>query len=51
VLVILGRADEARSYIEKARASYPDDRLLRSFVESKGIDRMMADPGIKSLSP
>jgi tetratricopeptide (TPR) repeat protein len=51
VLVILGRTDEARSFVDKARASYPDDRLLRSFVESKSVDRMMSDPGLKSLSP
>lgn len=51
VLVILGRADEARSMVDKAYAKYPDDRRLRSFVEMKGVDRIVADPGLKEVSP
>jgi tetratricopeptide (TPR) repeat protein len=51
VLVILGRADEGRSLIETASAGNPNDRLLRAFVENKTIDKMLADPGLKSLSP
>jgi tetratricopeptide (TPR) repeat protein len=51
VLVILGREDEARSVIEKAREGNPDDRTLRSFVENRGMEKMLADPGLKSLSP
>ena len=51
VLVILGRADEARSCIDKARAKYPDDRRIRSFVETGGLEQMVKDPGIKDLMP
>jgi len=51
VLVILGRAGEARSVVEKAQSRYPEDRLLRSFVENHGLDKMVSDPGLKSISP
>lgn len=51
VLVILGRAGEARSLVEKAQSRYPEDRRLRAFVENHGLDSMAADPGLKSLSP
>jgi tetratricopeptide (TPR) repeat protein len=51
VLVLLGRVDDARSLIDKARDKYPDDRELRNFVEMKGVDRMVADPNLKELSP
>jgi Flp pilus assembly protein TadD len=51
VLVILGRADEARGLIDDARSRYPDDRRLRSFVEARGLDKMMADPALKELAP
>jgi Flp pilus assembly protein TadD len=51
VLVILGDPDTARSEMEKARAKYPDDRLLRNFAENHGMDKMLADPDLKSLSP
>ena len=51
VLVLLGRFDEARSLVEKAAAKRPDDRMLKSFVESKGLDRMQADPSLKEIAP
>jgi Flp pilus assembly protein TadD len=51
VLVILGRTEEARSMVDKAYAKYPDDRRLRTFVEMKGVDRIVADPGLKEISP
>ena len=51
VLVILGRADEARSLVDKAYAKNPDDRRLRDFVQMKGVDRIVADPGLKAVSP
>jgi Flp pilus assembly protein TadD len=51
VLVVLGRADEARSVLDKARAKTPADRLLRSFSENDGLSKMIADPGLKSVSP
>jgi len=51
VLVILGRDGEARRAVDKARAKYPDDWRLRNFVESKGVDRLVADPALKSVEP
>jgi tetratricopeptide (TPR) repeat protein len=51
VLVILGRPDDARATVEKAQAKYPDDSRLRGFIENKGMDAMVADPGLKSISP
>jgi Flp pilus assembly protein TadD len=51
ILVILGDQDDARDEIEKARAKYPDDRLLRNFAENHGMEKMLADPDLKSLSP
>lgn len=51
VLVILGRAEEARSLISKAQASNPDDRRLRSFVESNTLEKMISDPALKEISP
>jgi Flp pilus assembly protein TadD len=50
-LVILGRPDEARSLVEKARSKNPDDRTLKAFVENRGLDLMIADPALKSISP
>jgi Flp pilus assembly protein TadD len=51
VLAILGRGDEARSYVEDAAAKAPDDRRLKAFIESKGVDKMLADPALKDVSP
>ena len=51
VLVILGRVDEARNTVDRALAAHPDDRRLRSFAENKGMDRLLADPELKSLAP
>jgi tetratricopeptide (TPR) repeat protein len=51
VLVVLGRADEARSVVDRARARNPDDWRLRNFAERHGIDQLLADPGLKDISP
>jgi Flp pilus assembly protein TadD len=51
LLVLLGRQDEARSLIDRARSELPADRRLRSFVEARGLEKMTADPAIKELSP
>jgi|HubBroStandDraft_1064217.scaffolds.fasta_scaffold200599_2 Flp pilus assembly protein TadD len=51
VLVILGRADEARSLVDKAYEINPGDGRLRNFVEMKGVDKIIADPGLKEVSP
>ncbi len=51
VLVLLGRADDARSYLAKQAASHPDDARLRAFVDGKAVDRMLADPSLKDVTP
>ncbi|MFY9923624.1 MAG: hypothetical protein WAK51_04010 [Opitutaceae bacterium] len=51
VLVLLGRADEARSLVERARSDNPEDRRLRSFIEHDELTKMLADPSVKEISP
>lgn len=51
VLVILGRADEARALVADAVAHHPDDRRLRAFVDASGVDKLLARPGLKDISP
>jgi Flp pilus assembly protein TadD len=51
VLVVLGRVEEARSFVGKAHSRFPGDRRLRNFVENHELDTMIADPGLKSVSP
>jgi|CZKI01.1.fsa_nt_gi tetratricopeptide (TPR) repeat protein len=51
VLVILGRTEEARAAVEKARSRRPEDWRLRSFVENHGVDGLLLDPGLKEITP
>jgi tetratricopeptide (TPR) repeat protein len=51
VLVLLGRADEARSVVGKAHEKYPDDRLLSEFIDNGTLDKLVADPALKDISP
>jgi Flp pilus assembly protein TadD len=51
VLVILGRGDEARSLVEDAGAKAPDDQRLQAFIQTKALDKMLADPALKQISP
>jgi Flp pilus assembly protein TadD len=51
VLTVLGRADEARTVVADALQKTPDDARLREFSEQKAIDKMLADPGVKAVSP
>ncbi len=51
VLVILGRSDEARSMVAKAFEKHPNDLILNKFMDNKGLDKMLADPELKSISP
>jgi tetratricopeptide (TPR) repeat protein len=50
-LVILGRQDEARSVAQRARRDHPDDALLHELVDGGGLERVIADPGLKEISP
>jgi Flp pilus assembly protein TadD len=51
VLTLLGRADEARALIADALQKTPGDAQLQELVDHKAIDKMLADPGVKAISP
>jgi Flp pilus assembly protein TadD len=50
-LVVLGRQDEARSVVDRAYRDHPDDRLLRELVEGGGLEKLIASPRLKDVSP
>lgn len=50
VLALLGRVDAARSVLATAQKKFPDSRAVRSFVEGKQIDQMIADPAFKLIA-
>lgn len=47
VLALLGRVPEGRAVLEKAAKKFPNDRTVRTYLESKAYDRMVADPTFK----
>ncbi len=49
-LALLGRIDDARSVLEKARKNHPDNRGIRLFVENRQLDRITEDPAFKELA-
>ena len=51
VLALLGRVDDARALLAKLPARYPNDRGVRSFIDEKRLDQMVADPQFKQLAP
>jgi tetratricopeptide (TPR) repeat protein len=50
-LIVLGRFDEARSVADKAHKDHPDDRLLREMTDGGQLERVIADPSLKEISP
>jgi Flp pilus assembly protein TadD len=50
-LVLLGSQDDARSAARKALKDHPDDPLLRGLVDGGQLERVIADPGLKEISP
>jgi tetratricopeptide (TPR) repeat protein len=50
-LVVLGRQDDARSAARKALKDHPDDAFLRDLVDGGRLERVIADPGLKEISP
>ena len=50
VLALLGRVDDARSVLARAQKKFPESRAVRSFVEGKQIDQMIADPSFKLIA-
>jgi len=51
VLILLSRVDEARALVADAAARRPDDRQLKGFIDDKGIDRVLARPELKDITP
>lgn len=49
-LALLGKVDEARKALEKARKKVPDDRAVRLFEENKQLDRVLEDPSFKEIA-
>ena len=49
-LLMLGRADEARSLVDKAAKLFPNDPNVRAFKEQKLIDQLLNDPLLKAFS-
>ena len=49
-LALLGRTDDARKALEKAAKKQPDSRPIRNFVDSKQLDRIVADPGFREIA-
>jgi tetratricopeptide (TPR) repeat protein len=50
-LIILGRQDEARSVARKALKDHPGDAYLRDLVDGGQLERVIADPALKEISP
>jgi tetratricopeptide (TPR) repeat protein len=50
VLALLGRADDARAVLARARQALPDNAELRGFEESRQIDLMLASPVFKEVA-
>jgi tetratricopeptide (TPR) repeat protein len=50
VLALLGRPDEARRTLEKARKHAPDDPAIRTFAERNELDQLMQDPSFKEVA-
>lgn len=49
-LALLGRVDDARATLKKAREKVPGNRELRRFEEAGEIDRLIKDPNFKELA-
>ncbi|MDB6094395.1 MAG: hypothetical protein JWM32_1957 [Verrucomicrobia bacterium] len=47
---LMGKPDDARETVEKARKEHPEDRTIRTFVEGKELDRLLADPAFKDAA-
>ena len=50
VLALLGKVDDARKVLEKARKKAPESRELRAFSEAHQFDRILEDPMYKELA-
>jgi tetratricopeptide (TPR) repeat protein len=49
-LALLGRMDDARAALEKAKKNHPDDRNVRAFVERNQLDHLADEPAFKEVA-
>ena len=49
-LALLGRVDDARDVLTKARKKHPENRQLNVFSDSRQFDRILEDPAFKELA-
>lgn len=47
VLALLGKADASRALVAKAARRFPNDARLKSLVDPKQFEAMLADPGFR----
>jgi tetratricopeptide (TPR) repeat protein len=50
VLALLGKTGDARSLLDKIGKQFPGNRNVRTFIDTKQLDRMLADPQFKQLA-
>ena len=50
VLAVLGRMDDSRGVIEKAAKRFPDDGKVRSLLDPKQFEAMIASPSFKEMA-
>lgn len=50
VLALLGRVNDARAVLDKMARQFPGDRNVRSFIETKQLDLILADPDFKQMA-
>lgn len=46
MLVLLDREDDARALLTKLTKKHPEDPQLHAFVEKKGLESLLSDPGV-----
>jgi Flp pilus assembly protein TadD len=50
VCVLLGKPDDAKKILEKARKTHADDLELKAFIAQNMLEAMIADPQVKAMA-
>jgi TolA-binding protein len=50
VLAVLGRMDDSRAVLAKAAKRFPNDSKVRSFMDPKRFEQMVAAPSFKEMA-
>lgn len=50
VLALLGQLGDARALLDKMARQFPADRSVRSFIETKQLDQLIAEPEFKQVA-